>query len=162
KLTKHLGDDRTIIVAPDGVLSQFPLAALPGSDANLYLIEEVAIAQVSSAAQLTELLAPPDKDAKVGKGLVALGGVDYGEGKAYDPLPGTGPEATRCRDLFRKTFPDDPATLLEGKDATVAALRQKLATRPRHLHLATHGYFEPPDRVERLLKGLASHEDRMG
>ena len=40
------------------------------------------------------------------------------------------------------------------------AVRQTLKEkRPRYLHLATHGFFEPPDRVERLLRGLAARPD---
>jgi CHAT domain-containing protein len=158
-LMKHVGDAKTVIVAPDGVLCQFPLAALPGSKSGSYLIEERALAQVSSAAHLFDLLAPMDGKPREGKGLLALGGVDYGEGKPYGPLPGTVVEARRCRDLFRKTFTADSAVLLSGKEATTAALRKGAAASPRYLHLATHGYFEPPDRVERLLRGLDSRED---
>jgi CHAT domain-containing protein/tetratricopeptide (TPR) repeat protein len=156
KLARHTADARTVIVAPDGALTQFPLAALPGAKAGTFLIEDVAIAQVASGAQLFELLRPAGKGAKVGKGLLAAGGIDYGPGKSYSLLPGTGPEARRCRDLFARAFAREPAVLLEGKEATTTALRNEMARRPKYLHLATHGYFEPPEKVLRELKGLAS------
>jgi CHAT domain-containing protein len=159
RLSKHLGEARTVIVSPDGALCRFPLAALPGSKKDTYLIEEFAIVQVASAWQLFGLLQPAEKETRKGKGLLAVGDIDYGEGKGYGPLPGTGPEANRCCDLFRKAFPDEVATLLSGKKATAAALRKQMENRPRHLHLATHGYFEPPERVERLLRGLPKNVD---
>jgi CHAT domain-containing protein len=159
KLAKHLGDAATVIVAPDGVLCQFPLAALPGNRAGTYLIEEVAIAQVASAAGLFDLLQPVGKDDKPGRGLLAVGDLDYGGKGNFGRLPSSGVEARQCGDLFRRAFFDEPAVLLTGKEATVAELRKRLAGAPRHLHLATHGYFESSDRVERLLRGIAARED---
>ena len=45
---------------------------------------------------------------------------------------------------FKKRFPESRATLLSDEDATEEALRQ-MAGRYRYLHLATHGYFAPPE-----------------
>jgi CHAT domain-containing protein len=161
-LSKHLGQVRVVLVAPDGVLCQFPLAALPGSKPGSYLIEEVAVAQIASARQLLDLLQPAQKGKGPSRGLVAVGGVDYGHGTVYPPLPGTAPEAQRCGLLFRRAFPGEPATVLSGTQASLARVRRALNDqRPRHLHLATHGFFEPPRRVERLLSGLAAREDRL-
>jgi CHAT domain-containing protein/tetratricopeptide (TPR) repeat protein len=159
-LARHLGGAKVVLVAPDGALCQLPLGALPGSKPGSYLIEEVAIAQLASAKQLLDLLHPAQQPKAVPRGLLAVGGVDYGKGKAYTPLPGTAPEAQRCRMLFRAAFPAEPATLLSGAGASVAQVQRVLTgQRPRYLHLATHGFFEPADRVERLLKGLALRED---
>jgi CHAT domain-containing protein len=76
-------------------------------------------------------------------------------------LPGTAPEARRCAALFRAAFAE-PVRLLQGREASPTALRRGLDERPRYLHLATHGYFEPADRVQRLLRGLAGREDSLG
>jgi CHAT domain-containing protein/tetratricopeptide (TPR) repeat protein len=161
-LRPHVGQAKTVIVAPDGVLCQFPLAALPGGKAGAFLIEEVGIAQVASGRHLFDLLQPPGKENQAARGLLALGGVDYGPGALYPPLPGARAEADRVAELFRRAFPKEPRAGLSGKGATVQAVRQTLlGKRPRFLHLATHGFFEPPDRVERLVKGLRSRPDRL-
>jgi CHAT domain-containing protein len=159
-LRPHLGGAKTVIVAPDGVLCQFPLAALPGGRKGAYLIEEVALAQVASGRHLFDLFQPPGKEKQAARGLLAVGGVDYGKGTRYPPLPGGRGEADRVGEQFRRAFPSEPRARLGGKGATVRAVRQTLrGKRPRYLHLATHGFFEPPDRVERLLRGLAARPD---
>jgi CHAT domain-containing protein/tetratricopeptide (TPR) repeat protein len=159
-LREHLEGVKAVVVAPDGVLCQFPLAALPGGKAGSFLIEEVALAQVSSGRHLFDLLQPAGKPKQPARGLLALGGVDYGKGTRYEPLPGASAEADRVAQLFARAFPSEPRTRLGGKGATVQAVRQTLKEkRPRILHLATHGFFEPPDRVERLLRGLAARPD---
>jgi CHAT domain-containing protein len=159
-LRPHLGDAKAVVVSPDGVLCQFPLAALPGGKQGRYLIEEVGIAQVASGRHLFDLLQPAGKPKQPARGLLAVGGVDYGKGKRYEPLPGASAEADRVAELFGRAFPSEPRARLGGKGATVQAVRQTLAhKRPRYLHLATHGFFEPPDRVERLLRGLAARPD---
>jgi CHAT domain-containing protein/tetratricopeptide (TPR) repeat protein len=160
-LLPHLGQAKTVIVAPDGVLCQFPLAALSGSKAGAFLIEEVALAQVASGRHLFDLL-KPGNPRQAARGLLAVGGVDYGKGKRYPPLPGAKAEADRVAELFRGAFPAEPRTRLGGQEATVLAVQQTLlGKRPRFLHLATHGFFEPPERVERLLRGLAAHKDAL-
>jgi CHAT domain-containing protein len=159
-LREHLGGAKAVVVAPDGVLCQFPLAALPGARKGRYLIEEVALAQVASGRHLFDLLQPAGKEKQAARGLLALGGVDYGPGALYPPLPGAKAEADRVAELFRRAFPTEPRTRLGGQGATVQAVQEALrAKRPRFLHLATHGFFEPPDRVERLLRGLAARPD---
>jgi CHAT domain-containing protein/tetratricopeptide (TPR) repeat protein len=159
-LRAHLGEAKAVIVSPDGVLCQFPLAALPGSKKGAFLIEEVGIAQVASGRHLFDLLQPPGKEKQPARGLLAVGGVDYGPGALYPRLPGARAEADRVAELFRRAFPDEPRTRLGGQEATVLAVQQALKEkRPRFLHLATHGFFEPPERVERLLRGLAAHKD---
>jgi CHAT domain-containing protein/tetratricopeptide (TPR) repeat protein len=159
-LRQHLGKAKAVIVSPDGVLCQFPLAALPGGKQGSYLIEEVAIAQVASGRHLFELLQPAAKPRQPARGLLAVGGVDYGPGALYPPLPGARAEADRVAELFGLAFPSEPRASLSGKGATVRAVQQTLREkRPRFLHLATHGFFEPPERVERLLRGLAARPD---
>jgi CHAT domain-containing protein len=154
-LRPHLGEAKAVIVSPDGVLCQFPLAALPGGKPGAFLIEEVGLAQVASGRHLFDLLQPAGKPRQAARGLLGVGGVDYGKGTLYPPLPGARAEADRVAELFARAFPGEPRTRLGGKAATVQAVRQTLRAKgPRFLHLATHGFFEPPERVERLIKGL--------
>src|SRR5262249_51792143 len=109
-----------------------------------------------------------------GSGLLALGGLDYDAdpGKppaepsllrgsppakpkgGFDLLPGTAVEVKRLAALFRKAAPKDTFTLLTGSEPTRARLEKELQTRPRYLHLATHGFFESPDRLAALMAGL--------
>jgi hypothetical protein len=114
-LRPHLGQAKTVVVAPDGMLCQFPLAALPGGKQGRYLIEEVALAQVASGQHLFDLLQPASKEEQPARGLLALGGVDYGKGTPYPPLPGARAEANRVGELYRRAFPKEPRTRLGGK-----------------------------------------------
>jgi CHAT domain-containing protein/tetratricopeptide (TPR) repeat protein len=176
-LEKHLGGVKTVLIAPDGVLTGLSFAALPGSKpkARSYLLEELTIGYVTSGRHLLELAA---EDARPdAAGLLAVGGLSYGaapRGKAatavYKDLPGTRLEAEHIARLFRKQFAAAPAPrLLQGKQADVDRLKESLpptkgAVRPRYLHLATHGFFEAPsvqaeklrwERPERLPFALA-------
>src|SRR5262249_38682263 len=76
-LEKYLGQAKTVLISPDGFLSALPFAALPGSKDKSYLLEEVTIGYVTSGRQLLELAA--EQSRPEGKGLLALGGLDYGE-----------------------------------------------------------------------------------
>ncbi len=60
-LKPHLEGATTVLVAPDGPLTGFPLAALPGHRPGTYLVEDLAIGYVSSAHRLVETLAAPSR-----------------------------------------------------------------------------------------------------
>ena len=122
------------------------------------LLEEVALAQVTSARHLMALAAP--RAGPNGDSLLALGGLAYGSppkpadpkaqasAPAYPELPGTRLEAEAVARLFRDHFPKAAAPRVLA-DADKAALQGLLGpgkdkARPRYLHLATHAYFEPP------------------
>jgi CHAT domain-containing protein/tetratricopeptide (TPR) repeat protein len=147
KLAPSLAGCDRVLISPDGVLCSLPWAALPGSKPGSFLIEEVAIAQITSAHQL---LRQPDSAGS--SGLLALGGLDYGKGaaeaKGWIALPGTALEARTLVQQHQQRFPKGrPARLLEGsavdKDALAAALSpSKGEARWRQVHLATHGYFD--------------------
>jgi CHAT domain-containing protein/Tfp pilus assembly protein PilF len=159
-LVKHFGDGKTVLIAPDGVSCQFPFAALPGAREGTFLIEDYALGYVTSAHQVVELNRPV-RPRKEPKGLLAVGGIDYGKGDKYPPLVGAGPEVARSRDLFRKAFADERADLLDGDSATVERVSQACDVGYRYLHLATHGYFESRESVEkRVLPALRAMSDR--
>jgi CHAT domain-containing protein/tetratricopeptide (TPR) repeat protein len=165
-LRKHLGKAQVVLVAPDGPLASLPFAALPGSRKGSWLLEEVAIGYLSSGRQLLELEA--DRDRPASSGLLALGGLDYGEvdpagttglrlgvrRQAWGELPGTRREAEQIAAAFRAAFPDErPPELLRGRDGDAGRLQRELGTeakqRWRWLHLATHAFFDPPASVPR-------------
>ena len=91
----------TVLVAADGSLLFFPLAALPGDRPGTYLVERMAIGYVSSAHRLVGTFAAP-AEAKATKleadaaGLLAIGGIDYqaDAGRAAPCRIGPGPR--RC------------------------------------------------------------------
>ena len=95
-LERALHGARTVLLAPDGAVNGLAFAALPGSKAHTYLIEDVALGYVTSGRQLLEAAAD---DGPQGQGLLAVGGLAYGAAaaaaKGYGYLPGTRLEAER-------------------------------------------------------------------
>ncbi len=177
KLEPHLQGAQTVLISPDGALARCPWAALPGKEPESYLIEERALAVVAVPQLLPELLAP--REATAGSAsLLAVGEVDYGAVpgrpvqvaerrsaprggfRQFEPLAGTAAEIAAIERRFQHTFPDAKVTeLTEGK-ATEGALRQQ-APEYRYLHIATHGYFAPPEvksALAALSRGAAETE----
>ncbi len=182
-LKPHLEGAATVLVAPDGTLMQFPLAALPGHRPGTYLIEDLAIGYVSSAHRLVEMFAAPTEGkpkspAGNSADLLAVGGIDYqaepgsaapteaaptpgvllaeSQRAGFKALAGTEPEVRHIAQLFDAAFPRQHPLVLTGAAPTEAAVKQQLGRHWRHLHLATHGFFESPARVATLRAGLKS------
>jgi CHAT domain-containing protein len=169
-LSPYVADAGTLLVAPDGIMTQVPLAVLPGRRPGSYLIEDRAIGYVTSGRQVVEMFSDPA--ANDGRGLLAVGGVDYladpgtrttrllaqadlpelsGQDRAgFTFLVGTEVESRHCDQLFRKVFPSEPVTLLTGAAAQEGRLKQESGRRYRYLHLATHGFFASPEWINAL------------
>ncbi|MBY0228408.1 MAG: CHAT domain-containing protein [Gemmataceae bacterium] len=140
-LEKHLAGASAVVVSPDGALARLPFAALPGTK-SAYLLEEVALAVLPVPQALPEMLAPVEGK----RSLLAVGDVDFGEGRTWSKLPATRPETDAAGKRFR-----DGATL-RGAKATKAAVRAALP-RHRYAHLATHGFFAPDSMRSALERG---------
>jgi CHAT domain-containing protein len=159
-LQKHLGGARTVLIAPDGFLCGLPFAALPGRKPGTFQLEERTVGYVSSGRHLLEL---GEEEARPGAGLLALGDLAYGKTPTrhepdafagrflpWQALPGTRAELERVSRLCRAAFPRGGAVrLLRGTRGDKAALLRALEAgaagrRWRYLHLATHGFFQPP------------------
>jgi tetratricopeptide (TPR) repeat protein/CHAT domain-containing protein len=174
-LRTYLSGLKTVLVAPDGMLMYFPLAALPGHRPGTYLIEDLAIGYVASGRDAAATFAAPagppaggllaagdiDFQADPGRAATGLAGrpalalVPEGQRAGFDRLPGTRAEAVLARDLFRRAFADQPAVLLTGAEPTEAAVKARLdGGHWRAVHLGTHGFSEPPQRVAALLAGV--------
>ncbi len=161
-LSPHLETAQTVLISPDGALGRFPLAALPGEKPDSYLIEDVAIAVVPVPQLLGELVSPSAASKADAGELLLVGAVDFDaqpgagsedfaaaaprEGKrdSFAPLPGTAEEVKAIKKLYDATHKAAPSVALEGGAATESAVRNA-APAARYLHLATHGFFAPPD-----------------
>ncbi len=157
-----------LLISPDDALNLIPFEALVDA-AGQYLVESYEISYLTSGRDLLRL---QTDYASVSPALLVAGpylsrvasasnGLRNVREDTYPPLPGTGAEA---RAIAAKL---SEADLRQGEDATEAAIKQ--ANRPRILHVATHGFFEPVDesaeesRVNALLRsGLVLSGFRLG
>jgi tetratricopeptide (TPR) repeat protein len=172
---QKLAAAQTVYVAPDGILNLVPFARLKLPDGRYWWErQEVHMLQTGR-----DLLRPnPDNPAR---GLLALGGIDFGTAPADTGQPdsiffaSTGSDRsaaiTRAAATFRSGFAQLPATVDEVKDITEwyqllradepaevwsgsAASKTRLMTLnvpPRVLHLATHGFYRPNESREPML-----------
>jgi CHAT domain-containing protein/tetratricopeptide (TPR) repeat protein len=169
-LRTHLTGIRSVLVAPDGFLSTFPFAALPGREPGSYLIEDITIGYVGSGREMAALSIASGRAPQ--GGLLAAGAIDFqaepggaaltfpvkaaliveaAERRGFKPLPGTRAEGQFARDLFHRIFPDQPAMLLTGAEPTEAEIKKRLdGSQWDAVHLGTHGFFESPARVAAL------------
>ena len=160
KIEPYLAGCSTVIIVPDDTLGFVPWAALPGRRPDTRLVEDYAIATVSSGQQLYELLTEP---AVPTDSALLVGGVDYDGAPGsvasepmllaqrtrrpamkakltWPPLPGTIDEVDT---IERLKPPVSTVSTLRGIEANEAALRRSLPS-CRYVHLATHGFFADP------------------
>jgi CHAT domain-containing protein/tetratricopeptide (TPR) repeat protein len=172
-LEAQLAGVSSVLISPDAAIGFVPLGALPGKEPGHYLIEERAIALVPVPRMMAPAPAaavPAQGGARsaadTAPALLLAGDIDYGgdpgSGSAlamrrsaasltragllgqFKPLSYTRGEILEIRDSFAKRFSNARAEALRGNEATEEAIRQK-APQSRYLHLATHGYFAPPE-----------------
>lgn len=172
-LLPHLADAKTILISTDGALGRLPFVALPGKAPGTYLLEDHRLAMVP-VPQLIPSLLKPGKRREPPKELLLIGDVDYdsagpaavatapkkkvprrpgetrgGEAFAhFGPLEYTKAEIDALRELYGELYdatPDDPFSLTKSS-ATEAEFR-RLAPDFRHVHVATHGFFAPPQNA---------------
>jgi CHAT domain-containing protein len=182
-LEAHLGGITTVYVSPDGLLGQFPVAALPGKRPGSYLIEDLAIVMLPVPQGLPAMTSSPSLDSpSLDSGndrFCLVGGVDYeqaiapttpstptgsmmlavrgGEWQAFSPLPGTVTEINEIESLITANRPAIQTTILRGGSASESVFAD-VASGHRFLHVATHGFFAP-ETVQNAM--TASAPDRM-
>jgi CHAT domain-containing protein/tetratricopeptide (TPR) repeat protein len=146
-IEKHLGKTGAVLVAADGALVLFPFAAMPGSKADSYLIEERAVAHVPSGRHLIAL---SQRAKPAPESLLVVGGLDFGKGGRWANLPGSRFEARTVRDAFRAGHARAVVHLLEGEGGNRAGLLRELGGTKEHwryVHLATHAYCDAPTQT---------------
>ena len=185
KLLPQLTGAKMVLISPDGATARFPWAALPGKEPGSYLIEDVGLAVVPIPRMLPEMLATApaasaaDKEPAIEPSLLLLGDVDFNADPGRPPaemlaqaspaarsgdllkwpsLPGTRTEMAAIADSFEQRFPDAKLSKLRGERATKGALAAKLGAY-RYVHLATHGFFAPPELKSALTPGARSADD---
>ena len=177
---KLLGHTRRVFLSPDGALNLIPFAALQ-DESGKYLVENYSITYLTSGRDLLRLqvqtegsgafvlLANPQFDpvprpanASTNRSLrgmmldaaqakeVKFRQVDFASAY-YAPLAGTADEARSINALVPQ------AKLLVETQATEGALKQ--VSRPRILHIATHGFFlpdqQPPQATQTNARGIS-------
>ena len=182
-LVPYLEGAHTVLMAPDADLCFVPWSALPDPDKpESHLLRRYAFGVIGS---VRELIALKDATNVPGRnGLLAVGGVNYdaagetpgrenkntpvlanrsrsaaveGADLSFGELPGTAEEARAIAALFKRSRPDPSAMTLSDSEATKPRVAAEMAGR-RYLHLATHGYFAPPE----LRNALAPADDTVG
>jgi tetratricopeptide (TPR) repeat protein/CHAT domain-containing protein len=184
----------SVLISPDGPLGLVPLGAMRGKEPGHYLIEERSIALVPVPRMMAPapVAAVPARvgaiaAADTAPSLLLAGDIDYGGDPGsgselamrrsaasptragllgqFKPLSYTGGEILEIRESFEKHFSNGRAEALRGNQATEEAIRQK-APHSRYLHLATHGYFAPPELRSALApadpRALRSTIDALG
>jgi CHAT domain-containing protein/Tfp pilus assembly protein PilF len=149
-----LGNTKHIFLSPDGALNLIPFAALVNEN-NKYLVESYTLTYLTSGRDLLRLqIAGESKDpptvlanplynlnnapatqalaTQTAKRDAEFRNLDFTQ-LLYPPLSGTAKEATALATLIPN------ARVWTDKQATEAAL--KGVSRPRILHIATHGFF---------------------
>jgi CHAT domain-containing protein/tetratricopeptide (TPR) repeat protein len=182
-LKRSLKGTTTVLVSPDGVLNQIPLAALPGEQPGTYLIEELTIVNVPVPRLLPFLLTRPKRRGPEqppgDQSLLLVGNVQYGgdpgrptgvlvAGRAavrgpnagelvFAELPGFVTESAAIEESFQQEFRGGDLKMLGRDNATEAAFRQA-APHYRYMHLATHGFFAPREVASALSASAESPE----
>lgn len=150
-LDSAISPARHLLVAPDGKLALIPFGNLRSSDGAL-LSRGRTVSYLSSGRELQHaagapgdakgivVFAAPEYDAAVARAGAPSAGAFAGS-QIFEPLPGTQEEAN----AIQRLLPEAKSYI--GADASVRALCE--VTRPRILHIATHGVFEPLEERSR-------------
>lgn len=163
-VSDRMPEGRLLLISPDADLNLLSFAALEPEDGT-YLVERHPIHYLSAARDLLRL----DSEATLGRGLLAVGDVDYSAAAQRNtetgpvdsnggeeaisalrsagdlrgnlsPLPYTRREIDAISEQWRSNY-DDEVVLCLGRAATESAFRRYAGGR-RAIHCATHGYFE--------------------
>jgi CHAT domain-containing protein/tetratricopeptide (TPR) repeat protein len=185
-LQDSVAGSQTVLISPDGLLSQIPLGALPGKSTGSFLLEEETLAIVPVPQLLPLLLGAPKTCTEHVKAtanddeqsLLTLGDVSYGSrpGKAeavfvtsrsavrgsrgglfFPTLKHSRSEIATIRSSFETYFSHGKVHVLSGENATEAMFRRE-APNYDWLHLATHGFFAPPELAPVLAASFDDNE----
>lgn len=157
-----LGTARHVFVSPDGALNLLPFAALVDEQGK-YLVENYSITYLTAGRDLLRsqvaaegarppvVIADPSFDQAAAEGnqpappaddTRSLLSADFAQAQ-WGRLEGAAAEAAAIKAIL------PGATVLTDREATEAALKQVAG--PRILHVATHGFFLPDGRRDKVV-----------
>lgn len=174
---KQLASYQSLYIIPDHWLHLVNFESLKLPDGR-YWIQRQALHRLQTARDL--LRSPPKQQ---GKGLLALGNIDYGyhdekiassslndfqrnlaeQNISFNPLPASNREVKQIASYYNFLHDNNKQVWL-GQEATEHRLKQ-LTQPPKILHLATHGfYLEDRHQLQRplALSGLALANANLG
>jgi CHAT domain-containing protein/tetratricopeptide (TPR) repeat protein len=155
-LAPLIGDAKRVVIAADDFLVELPFEVIPTGGGG-FLVEAYAFVYQPSLAELPALLEASERGAG-GRALV-VGDVDYGGLGTWAQLPATAQEGGAVAARAREHLGEQEVAELSGEGASAEAFG-RLAVGRRWLHVATHGFFEPPAGgpagIEALLPGLST------
>ena len=165
---ERLATGARLVIVPHGVLHDVPFDALVDAGGQM-LVQRFAISYAPSASSLaflrsvqrpvsqpsTTLLVVADPVVGPSAGTTVRQ-ADLGHLNLLAPLPRSGEEAKKIAQLFGQA-----AHVLQGRDATRAALRIHGAESASILHFATHGLIDEthPDRSGLVLTADPPRDD---
>ncbi|MBA4192269.1 MAG: hypothetical protein C0467_30230 [Planctomycetaceae bacterium] len=161
---KHIpAGTKVVYVSPDADLTRVPWPALPGDKLGSILLEDYAIATIPHGQFLLDTLQPPDTRENPPTGLLAVGGVAFGDEPLSPKSDNVIASATRGSvpvDAKQKLIWSElDGAKAEAEQVAKRAADQKLASRVlsgqaastdgvlnelpkvRYAHIATHGFF---------------------
>jgi CHAT domain-containing protein/tetratricopeptide (TPR) repeat protein len=132
-LAESIGTAATVYVSPDGALTRFPLAALPGAIPGTYLLEERAIVIVPTPQLLPRLLEerkPVDTRPSAAESLLVVGDVDFGGGPPASSAKDSPVNESPAKSSPKIDAPAPPAAISDAERRTAARARDGVAFEP--------------------------------
>jgi CHAT domain-containing protein len=173
-LEPELAGARIVLISPDGGLGRLPFSALPGKARDRYLLEDWPIVILPVLQTLPALVNEAGRKELRGN-LLLMGNIDYdtedqpaapraaappraflkrsaarsGTDPLFPRLTHTEFEVQGIQSRYHAAFGTEGIRTFEGRQASEEEFRQQ-ATQHYYLHLATHGFFAPPQIVSAL------------
>jgi CHAT domain-containing protein len=124
---------KKVYFSADGLYHQVSMPTLYNPATQKYLLDEIELVNLTN----TKDILSEKREATTNQFALLLGAPEFGSD--YDPLPGTSREVEAIGSNLKLNHWE--AEILKGRQAHEQAIKDM--QKPRVLHIATHGYFEP-------------------